>query len=214
MSRSAVQRRISGLYGIADADASGGDPERIARAMLEGGCRLIQLRCKNWLIQDILRVARTIAPRCRAVDATLILNDHPEIVAESGAHGVHLGQLDPATETARALLPPGALIGRSTNDLNQIAQALLDLDYVAFGPVFSTENAGRPKTVRGVEYLAHARSLVPWHVPLVAIGGIDAALLPAVRQTGVSAWAVIGAITKATDPVAATRALLGTPGLA
>lgn len=211
MSRSAVQRRISGLYGIADAGASGGDPERIAAAMLEGGCRLIQLRCKDWHVSDILRVAHAIRPRCRAVDATLMLNDHPELVAEAGADGVHLGQLDVATETARAVLPPGALVGRSTNDLDQLALALQDADYVAFGPVFPTANAGRPKTVRDIDTLTLARTRVPSNVPLVAIGGIDATRLPAVRATGVSAWAVIGAIAQAQDPVAATRALLGTP---
>jgi thiamine-phosphate pyrophosphorylase len=75
--------------------------------------------------------------------------------------------------------------------------------------VYPTVNAGRPKTVRGIDALRAARAAVPPGVPLVAIGGIDGSRLADVRATGVDAWAVIGAIARAADREAATRALLG-----
>jgi len=199
--------RIRGLYGIADATAAKGDPERLAAAFLAGGCRLLQLRCKDWSVDDILPVARSVRARCAAVRATFIVNDHVDIALQVGADGVHLGQLDQDTATARALLGPLRLIGRSTGDPDQIANAIPGADYLAFGPIFATENAGRPKPVRDLDALAVARVIVPLDLPLVAIGGLTAAHLPQLRAMGVDAWAVIGAVAGADDPVAATRAL-------
>lgn len=200
--------RVRGLYGIADATAAKGDPERLATALLVGGCRLLQLRCKDWSVDDILPVARSLQARCAALGATFLINDHVDIALRVGADGVHLGQLDQDTATARALLGPNRLIGRSTGDPDQIAAAIVDADYLAFGPVFATPNAGRPKPVRDLEALAIARAIVPVDLPLVAIGGLTAAHIPLLRSMGVNAWAIIGSVADADDPIAATRALL------
>lgn len=192
---------IRGLYGIADAGASGGDPVRMGAWLLEGGCRLIQLRCKEWEPDEVLRAAREL----RALGpATLIVNDLPEVALAAGADGVHLGRLDVDTGTARRLAP-GLLIGRSTNSLEELAALTSIPDYVAFGPVFATENVSRPKEVQGVDRLRRARSLA--RAPLVAIGGITADRLAEVRPL-CDAWAVIGAVATAEDPVAAVRSLL------
>ncbi len=197
---------IHGLYGIADATAADGDPERIAAAFLEGGCRLLQLRCKGWATSDIERVARQVGLRCRAAGATFIVNDHVQVAAAVGAHGVHLGQLDIPTASARKQLGPDAIIGRSTHDLAQLAEASRQATYVAFGPVWSTPNGGRDKGVRGVEALCAARAAVPG-IPLVAIGGVTRERLALVRAAGVDAWAVIGEVAGADDPVAVVRGL-------
>lgn len=203
-----VSRRIAGLYGIADAAASGGDPVGLGAALLDGGCRLVQLRCKDWAPDEVVRAARALAVRCRAVGATFIVNDDPAVAVASGADGVHLGQTDGLVADARAILGADAIIGRSTGDPDAVRLALVDADYLAFGPVFATPNLSRPKEVRGVERLAAVRALVPIEVPLVAIGGITAERLPAVRAAGASAWAVIGAVADATDRARAVRALL------
>lgn len=208
--RDEVRARIRGLYGIADATARGtaeDDLEGLVAAMLEGGCRLVQLRCKDWPADEVLAVARRASARCRAVGATFLVNDHAEIAVAADADGVHVGQLDAAPEAVRRIVGPDRIVGRSTNDLDQLRAALVGADYVAYGPVWPTPNAGRPKTVRGPEALAQARLAVPAGFPLVAIGGITAERVPIVRAAGVDAWAVIGAIANAEDPVAATRAL-------
>ena len=200
--------RIRGLYGI--ADGSSGDPVRLGALMLEGGCRLVQLRCKGWAPEDVLVAARELRLRTHLYDAVLIVNDDPEVAVAADADGVHLGATDLDVEAARRIVGD-RLIGRSTNDPAQIREALRGADYVAFGPVWETKNVSRPKAVRGVEWLAVARRLVPEGVPLVAIGGITAERLDEVRAAGADAWAVIGAIAGAPDPVAATRDLLGPP---
>lgn len=211
--RSEVRQRIRGLYGLADAGASGGDPLRMAAWLLEGGCRLVQLRCKGWAADEVRPVARELVERCRAVGATCIVNDWPEVAAAVDADGVHVGQTDAAAAAAREVIGPDRILGRSTNDPDQISPALRGADYVAFGPVFGTPHLSRPKRVQGLEALARARELVPPEVPLVAIGGITPERLSAVRRAGADAWAVIGAVARAPDPVEAVRALLDRPAL-
>ena len=206
--RDDVFRRIRGLYGLADADASGGDPEGLAASLIEGGCRLIQLRCKGWDYADQLTAARAVQARCAAVGATFIVNDHASIAAEVNADGVHVGQLDAPVSEVRRIVGPDKIIGRSTHALEQVQQALTGADYVAFGPVFATSNVSRPKGVRGLEALRLVSRHLDNRVPLVAIGGITAARLGVVHQAGAHAWAVIGAVAGASNRVAATRGLL------
>jgi thiamine-phosphate pyrophosphorylase len=176
--------------------------------MLLGGCRLVQLRCKGWARDDVLHAARELVARCRSVGATFIVNDDPSVAAEVSAHGVHLGQGDGPIAVARALLPPGALVGRSTGDLAQLAQAMAEADYVAFGPIWETSNLSQQKPVRGTDLLREARRAVTRDVPLVAIGGITATRVGEVRAAGANAWAVISGIARAPDPTLAVRAYL------
>lgn len=201
-----MRQRIRGLYGIADAGTGPLDPVEQGLALLEGGCRLIQLRCKAWPLDDIAAAARMLQARCRAVGATFIVNDHPELAAEVDADGVHVGQTDAAAATARRAIGPDRILGRSTNHPDEVPEALAHADYLAFGPMYDTANLSRPKAVQGPARLAVVRSLVPRTIPLVAIGGLTLARLPLVQESGADAWAVISAIATADDPVAATRA--------
>lgn len=206
--RNETVRRITGLYGIADATTSHGDPVGLGADLLDGGCRLVQLRCKDWAPDDVVAAARALGARCRLAGATFIVNDAPDVAAASGADGVHLGQTDGAVADARKVLGADVIIGRSTGDLDAVQLALVDADYLAFGPIFDTPNLSRFKEVRGIERLVAVRAQVPTRVPLVAIGGITPERLPAIRSAGASAWAVIGAVAGATDRAAAVRSLL------
>lgn len=203
--RDEVRQRIRGLYGIADAGAAGGDPVALGVDLLAGGCRLVQLRCKGWAADELLRAARDLGLRCRAVGATFVVNDDAAVAAAAGADGVHVGQGDGPGEGVRRALGKERILGRSTGSLDDLL-APGDADYLAFGPLFDTPRLSRPKPAVGLEGLRRARALVDR--PLVAIGGIGPDTLARVRATGVDGWAVIGAIALATDRVAATRALV------
>lgn len=203
-------RRIHGLYGIADAGASRGDPEALGFALLEGGCRLVQLRCKGWKPTEIVRVARALQRRCRAAGATFIVNDSAEIAVEVDADGVHIGALDGEPADARRVLGSRRILGCSSDTPESATELAKIADYVAFGPIWATENdAGRGKQPRGIASFAEARALVPPTVPLVAIGGITADRVQDLIHSGASAWAVIGGIANAPDWTAATRAFAG-----
>lgn len=209
--RQDVRQRIRGLYGIACADTPGGDPLETVHALLEGGCRLVQVRCKAYSDDDLLRVARAAVALCRPRGATLIVNDRAEVAAAADADGVHVGQLDASADRVRRAVGPHRIVGRSTHSPALLAEAARHADYVAFGPVFPTPRLSWDKPPQSLETLRAARAAAP-HVPLVAIGGITAHRLEEVLACGVDSWAVIGAVSLATDPVSATRSLLGPLG--
>ena len=76
------------------------------RAVLEGGCRWVQLRMKDTPAEEVLRIGREIEKLCREYGAKFILDDHVELVRELNADGVHLGKLDMPVAEARRLLGP------------------------------------------------------------------------------------------------------------
>ena len=198
-------RQICGLYGIADSSAYQDGPVQLAKLLLTSGCRIIQLRCKGWKEQDIVTAAVQLRSACDAAGALLILNDHAHLVKAVGADGVHLGQEDLSTEEARAHLDSEHLLGRSTHSLDQALRASKEADYIAIGPIFETEHLSTPKPVVGLHTITQVRAHLPNTIPLVVIGGITASHLPQLKAAGADAWAVIGAIAKAPDPVFAAQ---------
>lgn len=193
------------LYPIADADSCA-DVLALAEAILAGGARLLQLRAKRATTRELVDLARAVRERARRAGALLILNDRADVAAVVGA-GVHLGQDDLPPAAARAILGPAAVIGFSTHTLAQLDTAVRagGVSYLAFGPIFATRSKANPDPALGLATLAAARPRCP--LPLVAIGGITAETLPAVRRAGADAVAVIGAIASAPDPAEATRRL-------
>lgn len=75
-----------------------------ARAVLEGGCRWIQLRMKDAEESEILSVGRKMRSLCNEYGAVFILDDHVELVELLNADGVHLGLKDMAIDEARRKL--------------------------------------------------------------------------------------------------------------
>ena len=182
----------AGLYGITDASQTA-DPIAWGAALVEAGCPTLQLRAKAWSQADILLAAKALRVITRKFGATFIVNDHPEIAAEVEADGVHVGQDDLAIQAARNILGGAAIIGLSTHTIDQ-ARAARGVDYIGFGPIFSTstkENAGSP---RGVEQLSHAVDAAS--VPVVAIGGIMPSNVAAVHASGAHAWAMVSGLNR------------------
>ena len=206
-------RLPSPLYAILDRSvARGRDLPGLLDAVLAGGCRLVQLREKTMPLDELLPLARALARRCREVGALLIVNDRADLALAAGADGLHVGQDDLPARQARALLPPGMILGVSTHDPEQARRAVADgADYVAVGSIFPTTTKAGFHLV-GPELIRRVRPEVP--VPLVGIGGITAENAPAVLAAGADAVAVISALCAASDPAAATRAFLAriTPG--
>jgi thiamine-phosphate pyrophosphorylase len=175
------------------------DREWIATAV-RGGVDLVQLRDKA-LDDDGLLAA---SDAFRGHDALFILNDRPDLVAACGADGVHVGQDDASPAAARAIVGPDRLVGRSTHEPAQAAEATADpdVDYFAVGPVHATPTKpGRPAA--GLAYVEQVAADKPWF----AIGGLDASNVHEVVERGATRIVVVRAITEADDPEAAARAL-------
>ena len=135
------------LYGILDLGyVTEANAAATTTCLLEGGIGLLQLRAKHHAPATIARVAALLLPLCRAAGVPFVLNDHPELAAQLGADGAHLGQDDGPLAAARHTLGPGKILGRSTHSLAQARAALVEgFDYIGFGPLFATPTKpGRP----------------------------------------------------------------------
>jgi len=83
------------LYGFVDsAYLDGRDPAELCRQLCDGGADLVQLRAKDWPVDDIARLAKRLVPIAAEAGVRLVINDHPELAAEVGAPTAHLGQED------------------------------------------------------------------------------------------------------------------------
>jgi thiamine-phosphate pyrophosphorylase len=179
--------------------------DEFLRAALRGGVEIVQLRLKGRSDREILAVARRFAGTCAAHEALFILNDRPDLVAEAGADGVHVGQDDMPVASARTIVGPRRLVGLSTHSADQIeAASLAGVDYIGVGPVYETPTKpGRPAV--GLELVRYAVGHAA--VPFFAIGGISADNLAAVRAAGAERVALVRALTNAADPERAAREL-------
>jgi len=195
------------LYVVLDRTASAGrDLEVILDATLAGGCRMIQLREKEWPSGRLLPLAERMRDRCRRAGATFIVNDRVDLALAVGADGVHLGQDDLPPRAARPLLRPGMVLGRSTHSAGQAREAQVEgADYIAVGSMFPTRTKPDfqlvgPELIRAIR--PETRS------PLVGIGGVTRENVAEVIRAGADGVAVISAVCGAPDPAAATREFL------
>ena len=206
------------LYAIVDAGVAaraGWTPPDLARAYLDGGARLLQLRASGvdpasqlgWC-REIVRLA---APR----GARVIVNDRCDLALMAGADGVHLGQRDLPIEAARRLLGSTALIGISTHgdqDAQQLEAAVRQrVSYLAVGPVYDTRTKDTGHATVGLEAVRRTRRVVGTR-PVVAIGGITLATAPDVIAAGAASVAVISDLLAGGDPARRVREYLDALG--
>jgi thiamine-phosphate diphosphorylase len=201
-----MRRDLRGLYVIIDPEAVGGRDElRIARAALDGGARIIQLRDKHRPKGVQLPLARALRDACHQRGAVFIVNDHADLALVSGADGLHVGQNDLPVAEVRRIVPPEMIVGASTNNLEEAHRAVADgADYIAVGRLFPTTSKDhtRPATL---EILHAINGAV--NIPVCGIGGINADNIRSVIDTGAQMAAVIGAVCAAPDPRAAAARL-------
>lgn len=200
-------RLPSPLYVILDREvARGRDLLGLLDAILDGGCRMVQLRDKHTPLAELYPVAGALRKRCRRAGAVFIANDRADLALAIDADGLHVGQDDLPAAVARRILRPGMILGVSTHDLGQARRALADgADYVAVGSIFPTGTKAGFQLV-GRELLRALRPEIP--APLVGIGGITEDNAEQVITAGADAVAVISAVCAAPDPGAAARRLM------
>lgn len=182
------------------------------QAVLEGGCRWVQLRMKGASDEEFLRVGREVGRLCRTCGATFLLDDRVHLVSELGADGVHVGKNDLPVCEVRRMLGPDRIVGATANTFEDIARAAAaGADYIGLGPFRFTETKRNLSPILGVEgYRAifercRAAGIT---LPVVAIGGITAADVAAILATGASGIALSGALLGAADPAAETRKII------
>jgi len=134
-----------------------------ARQAVAAGATVVQLRVKGPTVDVVARGAGFAE-----LGVTFVVNDDVAAAAALGADGVHLGQDDPGADEARAR---GLMLGRSVARPEEAVAA--DADYLGAGPVWATPSKADAAPQIGVEGLRAICALA--RVPVIAIGGIDAA---------------------------------------
>jgi thiamine-phosphate pyrophosphorylase len=188
----------------------GRDPLSTVRAALAvaGPELVVQVRVEDDVDdRTAYELAGEILALCAPVGATCLVNDRLDVALAVGAAGAHVGARDLPVDVARRLLGPAAVLGATARDPEAgIAAVAAGASYLGVGPCHATATKdGLPAPIgpEGVRRVASAVS-----VPVIAIGGITAARVPALRAAGAYGVAVVGALSQAADPARATAELL------
>lgn len=126
------------------------------------------------------------------VDSTplpVLVRGRPDLALAAGAAGVNLPEADIPVAGARSLLGPDRLVGRSVHSPPAAAVAEAEgADFVLFGPVFPTPtHPGMPAL--GLAALGEVVRAVA--IPVLAIGGVDAARGARCLEAGAAGYAAI-----------------------
>jgi thiamine-phosphate pyrophosphorylase len=194
------------LYLVTDRAQTAGRPLiDVVHAALDGGVHAIQLREKDLEGGELYQLAVELRLLTARYHAKLFINDRIDVALAVDADGVHLGQHSFPVATARQLIGAEKLIGVSTHSQVEI-EAARGADFILFGPVYFTPSKAVYGEPQGIDRLRQAVAQSP--VPVIGIGGIKSAQIPAVLDAGAQGIGVITAISTAADPAQATRDLL------
>lgn len=196
------------LYLVTDRRQTRGRPlVDVARGALDGGVRALQLREKDLLGAELLRLAVELRDLTRRYGALLLVNDRVDVALAADADGVHLGQGAMPVAEARRLVGPARRVGVSVHTLAEAAAAAAARpDFLVFGPVYATPSKtafGAPRGTAELGAVVAAAGL-----PVLGIGGITVDRIAEIRRAGAAGVAVISAICAADDPARAARELL------
>jgi thiamine-phosphate pyrophosphorylase len=166
----------------------------------------MSLREKDLADVDLILLARRLLPLTRSVGACLLLHGEASLAKLAGVDGVHL----PAgsdTAAARAILGPDKLVGVSIHTVIE-AEAIDgdSVDYALAGPAFETPSKpgyGPEIGRKGLAEIARAA-----RVPVLAIGGINAARIAELIAAGAGGVAVMGGVMRAADPAGEVAGLI------
>jgi thiamine-phosphate pyrophosphorylase len=185
------------------------DPMRFRDALTQaldaGDIACVQLRLKDAGDDEIRRACGILLPVAQRRGVAFLLNDRPDLAAQAGCDGVHVGQQDAPYEEARRLLGSDRIVGVTCHDSRHLAieAAEAGADYVAFGAFF-------PTTTKPSRYRPSPDLLAWWSeimtVPTVAIGGITPVNCAPLVAAGADFLAVVSAVWDHPDgPGAAVR---------
>ena len=181
-------------------------------AVIEGGCRWIQIRMKDASDEEIKKVIDAVKPKCIETGTFLLLNDRVELAKELNVGGVHLGKDDMPVSKARMLLGAAAVIGVTANTYADVAAVSnLDIDYYGLGPYAETQtkkNLAPVLGLKGIRDICYEMENNNILIPHVAVGGITIEDVLPLLEAGVNGIAVSSAIANAEDIVKATKNFL------
>lgn len=179
--------------------------EALKAAFGAGDVASLQLRMKDAPDDAIRRAVEKLLPLARASNVAFLVNDRPDLAAQLGCDGVHIGQDDMPYREARARVGADAIVGVTCHASRHLAIEAADAgaDYVAFGAFHPTPTK-EPKARAELELLHWWSELMT--VPCVAIGGITVVNAPPLIEAGADFLAVCAGVwAYPNGPAAAVR---------
>lgn len=197
MLRDSLEKALR-FYFITDDSAPDLAPLKQVEIALAAGATMVQYRNKAFSPRDF-QEALGIRNLCKCNGVPFIVNDDLLLAKAVASDGVHLGQEDEDTAAAREILGREAIVGTSVSTRRELEKTdLTRSDYIGTGPVFATQTKADAKSVIGLSGLQAVTSESP--VPVVAIGGIDAANAESCFKHGAAGVSVISCISRARNP--------------
>jgi thiamine-phosphate pyrophosphorylase len=194
------------LYLITPSSIDETFQDRLAEALGGGDVAALQIRLKDCDRAETRRLARPLIETAQRAGVAAIMNDDPELAAELGCDGVHIGQTDGTVKAARALMGRDRTVGVTCHDSRHLAMVAGEAgaDYVAFGAFFPTLTKVPPSR-------AEPDILTWWselfELPCVAIGGITVDNAKPLIEAGADFLAVSGGVWNHPEgPAAAVQA--------
>ncbi|MFF5203662.1 thiamine phosphate synthase [Micromonospora parva] len=188
----------------------GRDPLAVVRAALSAARAelVVQVRVEDSATdREAYDLARRVLALCTSYGASCLVNDRLHVALAVGAAGGHVGADDLPVAAARRVLGPTGVLGATARAPGTAGEAVAaGASYLGVGPCHTTSTkTGLPDPIgpAGVRAVVDAVD-----VPVIAIGGVTAARVPALRAAGAYGVAVVGAVSAAADPALATAALI------
>jgi thiamine-phosphate pyrophosphorylase len=178
----------------------------IVAAAVTAGCRWVSVREKDLPDDEQILLARSLLPVAHAHGARLTLHGEATLAKLAEADGVHLSAGADAA-LARTTIGGEKLLGASIHSVTEAAAIEPALvDYVLAGPAFETASKpgyGPEIGRKGLGEIARAA-----HVPVLAVGGVNAARVGELIAAGAAGVAVMGGVMRAADPAQEMSALV------
>ena len=165
---------------------------------------MVQLRGKNYSIDELSLFAEKLLPITTRAEIPLIANDHAQIARRVDVQGVHVGQDDESIQAVRAQVERPLIVGKSTHSVKQAMAAEREgADYIGLGPIFATPTKPDYPPI-GASQIDEVRKRVS--LPIFCIGGIKLENLNQVLAAGAKSVVIVSGLLQADDIVGYTRA--------
>lgn len=169
---------------------------------LKGGVTCVQLREKKLENKAFVEEAIKMKRLCQKYHVPLIINDNVDVLLESDADGIHVGQSDMNAQDVRKRIGSDKILGVSVQTVQQAMKAQQDgADYLGVGAVFSTKTK---ENAMEVDFTTLKTICDIVDIPIVAIGGIDEKNMTDLKGTHIDGIAVVSAIMAQDDIEKAT----------
>ncbi len=178
--------------------------EQVA-GLLSGGARWLWFREKDLPRPERRELATRLLTMVRIAGGRLTLGGDMELACEIGADAVHLSTPADA-RLARRRLGATALVGVSAHRLEDVAEALIaGANYVTLSPIFLTSSKPGYGPALGLSALMDSARM---NIHVLALGGVEAQSIAAVKSAGAAGVAVMGALMRASRPAECAAAML------